>query len=274
MDAAAQRMTSVYLPLAQWLVQRQQQGARLIGINGAQGSGKSTLCKILVLLLQQQFGLRMAVLSLDDFYLTRAQRLHLAQTLHPLLQTRGVPGTHDVALAMEVLSALKAGRSTRAPVFDKALDDRVADAYWRDIDQVDLVLFEGWCVAARPQPVAALIQPVNTLEAQEDTQGVWRGYVNQQLAQDYQRLFALLDALIMLKVPDFAKVFEWRALQEQKLRQRRGATAQSMNAKALQRFIMHYERLTRSMLEEMPSRADVLLQIDDTHQISRAEYRA
>lgn len=274
MDAASQRMTSVYLPLAQWLVQRQQQGARVMGINGAQGSGKSTLCKILALLLQRQFGVRVAVLSLDDFYLTHVQRQQLAATVHPLLQTRGVPGTHDVTLAMSVLRALKAGQAARVPVFDKAVDDRVPEAQWRELESVDLVLFEGWCVAARPQAETELIRPVNALEAGEDAEAVWRGYVNQQLAQAYQRLFALLDALIMLKVPDFANVFDWRALQEQKLRQARGMTAQSMDHAQIRRFIMHYERLTRHMLQELPARADVLLHIDNNHQIARVEYKS
>lgn len=261
-DALMQNYASIYLPLAQWLNQQHAQGKRIIGINGAQGSGKSTLCKLLALLLQQGFGKSVAVLSLDDFYLTHAQRRELAKCVHPLLQTRGVPGTHDVALAIEVLSALKSGKPVKLPRFDKAQDDRVAEMMWQMIDHpVDIVLFEGWCVGALPQSSVQLQQPVNELEWQEDAQGIWRQYVNARLATGYQDLFALLDALVMLKVPSFTRVYEWRALQESKLQQ-------GMSDAQLRRFVMHYERLTRYMLDELPQRADCVLQIGDDHQIS------
>lgn len=260
-DGMARNYAPVYLPLAQWLNQQQEQGKRIIGVNGAQGSGKSTLCKLLAVLLQHGFGKSVAVLSLDDFYLTRAQRGELAKNIHPLLQTRGVPGTHDVALAIAVLSALRQGESVSLPRFDKAQDDRVAESRWQCIDHpVDIVLFEGWCVGALPQPVDALQSPVNALEAQQDAQAVWRKYVNARLADEYQTLFGLLDGLLMLQVPSFDKVYEWRALQESKL-------DQGMNAAQLQHFIMHYERLTRYMLSEMPQRADRVLRIGNDHQI-------
>ena len=262
-----QNYAAVYLPLAEQLVQWQQQlGQCVIGINGAQGSGKSTLSKILALLLQQGFAKSVVVLSLDDFYLTKAQRNHLAESVHPLLQTRGVPGTHDVMLAMQVLTALKAGTAIRLPRFDKSQDDRVAESYWPFIDlefrdrPVDIILFEGWCVAAQPQPTDQLQQPVNRLEAEEDTQMIWRSYVNQQLTTPYQTLFAQLDKLIMLQVPSFEYVYRWRESQERCL-------PKGMNAQQLQRFILHYERLTKYMLQEMPARADKVLVLGEDHQI-------
>lgn len=253
---------AVYWPLASWLNAQQQLGKKIIGVNGAQGAGKSTLCKLLALILQHGFGKSVAVLSLDDFYLTQAQRGDLAKSIHPLLQTRGVPGTHDVALAMAVLAALRDGMPVKLPRFDKAQDDRVAEILWQERNPpVDIILFEGWCVGARPQSSAQLQQPVNSLEAQEDDQAIWRQYVNARLANEYQVLFAMLDVLLMLKVPSFEKVFEWRALQE-------SALQNAMTAQQLQRFVMHYERLTRHMLSEMPERADKVLQIGDDHQLS------
>lgn len=260
-DAMAKNYAPVYLPLAQWLNQLNQNGQRLIGINGAQGSGKSTLCRLLALLLEHGFNKSVAVLSLDDFYLTRDQREALAKQIHPLLQTRGVPGTHDVALAIATLDALQNGLSVRLPRFDKSCDDRAAERTWVSIQQpVDIILFEGWCVGARPQTVEQLLAPQNELEATEDSQGVWRKYVNSRLAGEYQSLFGMLDVLLMLKVPSFEKVYAWRALQESRLQQ-------GMKPDQLQRFIMHYERLTRSMLDELPQRADRVLQIGDDHQI-------
>ena len=54
-------------------------------------------------LLELVHGLRAAILSLDDIYLSGADRLQRANTIHPLLATRGVPGTHDVGLGLQLL---------------------------------------------------------------------------------------------------------------------------------------------------------------------------
>ena len=77
----------------------------VLGICGAQGSGKSTLAEALAERLERD-GLACAVLSLDDLYLTRAERERLARGVHPLLATRGPPGTHDTSLGIAVLDAL------------------------------------------------------------------------------------------------------------------------------------------------------------------------
>ena len=68
-------------------------------------------------------------------------------------------------------------------------------------------------------------------------------------------------------------VFTWRLLQENKLRQSRAdnpeASKHVMSEKELKRFIMHYERITRASLQEMPKRADVVLELNQQHQVSR-----
>jgi len=272
-------LESVYLPLAAWIA-RHKRGAPLIaGINGAQGTGKSTLAALLTTLLSTCFDLKVAGLSIDDLYLTRAEREHLAATIHPLLRTRGVPGTHDVELGIKTLGALQAAGpedTIPLPVFDKALDDRKPLSQWPVWrGEVDIILFEGWCVGARPQPRPALDTPINELERREDPDGRWRRYVNEQLEGPYQRLFAFLDHLIMLKVPSMECVFRWRLEQERKLAE--FATDHSkgrlklMNERELHRFIQHYERLTRWMLEEMPRRADIVLELGIDHQIHRIE---
>ena len=94
-----------YLPLAERLAKHHDAARRtlLIGVNGSQGSGKSTLASLLVQLLAKNFGLKAVDLSIDDFYLTREARLSLASQIHPLFETRGVPGTHDVTLMCETL---------------------------------------------------------------------------------------------------------------------------------------------------------------------------
>jgi D-glycerate 3-kinase len=242
----------------------------LIGINGCQGSGKTTLARRLQDQLRQG-GLRALVLSIDDLYLTRAEREHLGQQVHPLLRTRGVPGTHDVALGLRLLDTLRRPGSCRVPRFIKAIDDRAPESDWPAVTTpVDVILFEGWCVATPPQDPAALREPVNALERQEDADGAWRGYVNTRLATDYPRLFARLDGLIFLQAPDFDCVHRWRLQQERgnNARELARAAEQSrlMDAGQLQRFIQHYERLTRHALRVIPQRADAVIRLGPDHE--------
>lgn len=231
----------------------------VVGVNGAQGSGKSTLCHFLEVLLADR-GLRAVTLSLDDLYLTKAERQEAARTIHPLFATRGVPGTHDVALGMAVLDAVAAGEDFTLPRFDKSIDDRAAQGEPVH-GPVDVLLLEGWCLGAIPQPEAALAEPVNTLEASEDTGGIWRREVNRRLATDYAALFGRIDLLVMLAVHGFEAVRANRRLQEEKLARRNPGGAGVMDQAALDRFVMHYERLTRATLAEMPARADILFRI-------------
>jgi D-glycerate 3-kinase len=278
-DKLYSMLTSFHLPLAAWLAKACKGGDHplVVGINGAQGAGKSTLCRLLQIILQREFGLRVVGFSIDDLYLTRAEREDLARTVHPLLATRGVPGTHDVALGLRTLEALREarrGEGVPVPAFDKARDDRRPEAQWPLFEgPVEMILFEGWCVGARPQAKEALAEPVNDLERREDADGAWRRYVNRRLAGAYAGLFAEVDLLIMLQVPGMESVFEWRRLQERRLveKMRDSATDKTglrvMDEPTLRRFIMHYERLTRHMLSEMPSRADVVLRLNERHAI-------
>lgn len=267
---------TLYLPMASWLADQQQTTPLLVGINGAQGSGKSTLTLILEKLLQTGYNRRVVSLSIDDLYLGRQQRLTLAEEVHPLFATRGVPGTHDIPLAMQLLGTLKSGGNSQLqiPVFDKANDDRAAESLWKTVQgPVDIIIFEGWCVASAAQHKEQLQTPINTLEKNEDADAFWRGYVNQKLEHEYAELFAMIDCLLMLKVPDMKNVFEWRLLQEQKLRDSVKQDARKaqhiMSEDELRRFIMHYERITRNNLEEMPDRADLLLCLNDKHQVEQ-----
>lgn len=253
----------VLVPIASWMVRRRQRLRRcaVVGICGPQGSGKSTAVTVLRRLLEGQ-GLRAAALSIDDLYLTRADRLALARDIHPLLATRGPPGTHDHQLGLNLLQALRAGDDVRLPRFDKAADDRHPPSEWElTAGGADIILFEGWCVGARPEPSAALHRPINALEHEEDPDGVWRAYVNRALA-DYEPLFARLDALIQFLPPSFEVVASWRDEQEAKLRARSPPGAPGvMTPEQVARFVAHYERLTRHMIKAMPARADVVLEL-------------
>jgi D-glycerate 3-kinase len=250
---------AVLRPIAERIGAIDRHGAPVVvGVTGPQGSGKSAAAGALALLLHDR-GLRTAVLSLDDLYLTLAERRRLAADVHPLFATRGAPGTHDVALGMAVIESLGRAGETAVPRFDKAADDRRDPAGWDVVaGPVDVILFEGWCVGARPQDEAALTQPGNELERMRDPYGTWRRYANAALAGPYQDLFAAIGFQALLRAPSFDAVLGWRLEQEHKLRERRGG-GQSDAEIAV--FIQHYERLTRHIDAEMPGRADVVVQL-------------
>ncbi len=262
-----------FLPLAEEVLRKASTNhqALLVGVSGCQGSGKSTLAALLVLLLKELMGLKAINLSIDDFYLTHSDRQMLARTVHPLLATRGVPGTHDVDLALDTIASLRQEGRVAIPRFNKAIDDRAPQAEWPIVSApVDVIVLEGWCLAVPAQESDDLSEPINSLEAQEDPHGLWRHYVNSQVETVYSRLYNMIDYLIMLKAPDFAKVFEWRQNQEDKLAQRQGSAAGNriMSREQLHRFIQHYERITRHGLRTLPAKADVVFQLTDEQTIA------
>lgn len=264
----------IYMPLANMIaVGLGSDKMHVIGVNGAQGAGKTSFCELMKIVLEEGFGKRVLCLSIDDLYLSHADREKLARQIHPLLKTRGVPGTHYVEKGLKLLHDLAAaGPSTqiRIPRFDKATDDVVPESrcdVW--VGRPDVVLFDGWFMGAEEQPLSDLLNPINDLEKNEDKDAVWRTYVNLQLKTEYSKLFDELSLLVMLKVPSMEKVYEWRELQENKLR---AATEGWENLRVMtpdevRRFIAHYERLTSWMLQEMPQRADVLLMVNEDHRI-------
>lgn len=282
-ESFARIETEFYEPLGRWVEQRltgrEYSESFVLGINGAQGTGKSTLADFICEYLGAAHDRRTVVLSIDDLYLTRARRQALAKVVHPLLGTRGVPGTHDVELGLSVirsLKSLKQGQSLFVPRFDKSSDDRFAASEWSRVSgPVDLIIFEGWCVGSQPASDDDLSIAINELEKSEDPNGIWRGYANQQLKDIYPPLFEMLNALVFLSVPDFDCVLRWRTEQEEKLAASTGASeACVMTGSQIERFIQHYERITMQNLECIPASADVRLELGQDHQVVSAHYKA
>ena len=246
---------------------------QILGINGSQGSGKSTLADYLCTMIADRHGIKAVSLSMDDFYLTKAERALLADTTHPLLATRGVPGTHDVDLAIRTIEQLTAGVDTQIPRFDKSIDDRATgDKVEMHRGAAGLIVIEGWCWGAVAQSESELQLPINTLEQTEDPEGRWRHYINQSLAGNYQQLFAMVDQLIMLQAPSFDAVYNWRLEQENKLIEHLKSTASPaksglMSAQQILRFIQYFQRITEHSLQEMPGRAHHLYQLDQQRNI-------
>ena len=271
-------MRTWFLPAAQELLLRLRSNRDkplFIGINGAQGTGKSTLAKLFKLCCTEA-GLKVAVLSIDDFYLSKHARAQLAETVHPLLATRGVPGTHDVEQLKSCLNQLldsQAG-TVKIPRFDKAADNPAPEDHWATVTlPVDLIILEGWFIGLEPEPCEHLVSPVNHLEATEDGDGSWRNFVNNSLRSDFADLFGRLDSLLMLQAPSFEQVYAWRSLQEEKLKRHREARVDAdmsgvMGPAEIARFIQHFERLTRHALITLPGKADWVFHLDSQHRVA------
>ena len=247
----------------------------LVGLSGLQGSGKSTLAAQLVAAARRE-RIDALAMSIDDFYLGRGARLHLARDIHPLLATRGVPGTHDVRLLVDTLDALqsaRADRPARVPRFDKGRDTRLPPSRWRRIARrPDLVILEGWCVGVPPQASTVLHRPLNRLERDEDADARWRTWVNTQLSHCYVPLWQRLDRLVLLQAPSFDVVMRWRDEQERALRARHAPRA--MSPAALRRFLMYYERLSRHALRTLPATADLRIVLDTSRRVQRLVARS
>lgn len=237
-----------------------------VGLAGGQGAGKSTLGPLIESACAS-VGLRVCVLSLDDFYLSRTSRMTLASKVHPLLETRGPPGTHDILRCREVMDRLGQPGEIRLPVFDKGLDEPVGTRRVRG--PFDLVLLEGWCVGATPVAPASLADPINALERERDADAIWRRHVNTQLGEGYAKTWDELDYLVYLRVPDLAAVRRWRLAQEDSLPEH-----QRLGSEAVDLFVQHYERITRSMMTSLPGRADLTVDLADDHSIAVMAFRS
>jgi D-glycerate 3-kinase len=269
----------VYLPVCNYLLNSKYitpERTAIIGINGSQGSGKTTFTHLLAQVIREICGLKVVGCSIDDFYLTRAEREKLSRKVHPLLITRGVPGTHDVQLGLKTFESLINATEetiTQIPVFDKSVDDRKSINEWVLVQgRPDIILFEGWCVGAKAVDENELKNPVNELERQYDQDGIFRKYSNENLRNSYTKWFDWIDVLIMLEVPGFEQVMEWRWVQEKKLAEKHAGSQNDnriMTKAETHFFISHFERITSQMLRVMPQTADVVFKIDESHLIER-----
>lgn len=235
-----------------------EQDYAVVGISGSQGSGKTTLARTLIAALNSE---RHTTVSLDDYYLSAQARRVLAGEVHPLLSTRGVPGTHDHRRLRDDLLSVRSGRAlSTLPTFDKGRDEPGEDRQ----TQAERLVLEGWCLGVEAQREAHLQTPVNALEAEEDPAGRWRHWVNQQIADHYHGLWQCVDFWVHLRVPGFEQVLKWRTQAENEL-----PAAQRMSETELVRFISHYERITRHLWATPPRGPGLVVQIDEHHALQK-----
>ena len=232
-------------------------------ITGLQGSGKSTLAAQLATAGKAR-GLTVVVLSIDDFYLARRERQALGRRVHPLLATRGPPGTHDLALACRTLDGLRrfqTGDCVPLPRFDKIGDRRLPPSRWPRVRQrPDLIVFEGWFLKVPPEPVDALRRPLNALERDEDADGHWRRFCNAALS-GYAPLWQRLDRLLWLRGPGFQVVPRWRWQQEISLQAVNPGRA-AMTQAQVERFVLFFERVSRQAQRSLEKIADITIVVD------------
>ena len=261
-----------FIPLCERLQKHQKSAVKpfIIGINGCQGSGKSTLTDFISAYLSTIYSLSVVSLSIDDFYFDKSTRNALAIKVHPLLATRGVPGTHDISLALSTIEKLRQPGEVALPRFNKAIDNPYPKSEWPIVSAPpDVIILEGWCVNTPPQPPSDLHEPVNSLEQNEDHLGIWRSFVNTELANEYQTLFKQIDYCIMLKAPSFDCVLKWRCEQEHKLaKATKGLSTSIMSDEKIATFIQHYQRLTEYALQTLPNLCDVVYSLDNNRKIT------
>ena len=266
---------NIYLKLAEIIFLRKINLNKpiIIGLSGAQGSGKSTFAQFLKLILEKKYNLKTAVVSIDDVYKTKKERFRISKKINKLFLTRGVPGTHDINFLINFFTHFikKDNNTFLIPKFDKSFDDRFSKKFWHKIkNNNDVFILEGWCVGARPEnSIQNLKKPINKLEILEDKKCKWRKKVNEHLNKDYKYLFSFIDLMIYLKIPNFKKVLVWRTLQENKIKysmQKRSSKLKIMTVNQIKRFIMFYERITKKMLIDMPKFADIIILIKPNHQ--------
>ena len=270
---------SFLIPICFWIAKKaKNKKPYFVGLAGGQGTGKTTISSIIKIILIKYFKLKVFKISVDDFYKTRKDRNLLSKKVHPMLLTRGVPGTHDINLMLNFFKKMKSKKfkSLKVPSFNKAVDDRSIKKNWQSIkEKPDVIIFEGWCVGAKPVSASSLKKSINTMEKVKDPKFVWRKYVNQQLKSKYKNLYSQLNCLIYLKAKNFRLLQKWRLKQEHKLRLKNKKRDKNkiMNKEDVLNFMQTYQRITENMFKTVPKFASIVMYLNSNHQIKSAVYK-
>ncbi len=270
---------SFLIPICFWIAKKaNKKKPYFVGLAGGQGTGKTTISSIIKIVLEKYFKLNVFKISIDDFYKTRKERINLSKKIHPMLMTRGVPGTHDIKMMLEFFkkTKVKSFKKIKLPNFNKAVDDRSPKKNWHSINQQpDIIIFEGWCVGARAELNKTLKKPINSLEKINDQNLLWRKHVNQQLKTKYKKLYSQLNCMIYLKAKNFSLLQKWRLKQEKKLwlKTNKKSRHKIMSEGDVINFMQTYQRITQNMFKNMPKYASIILNLNDNHQIKSAVYK-
>ena len=274
-------LKSYLIPVCFWISKKaNNKQPYFVGLAGGQGTGKTTISSLLEIVLKKYFKLNVFKISIDDFYRTRKERFNLSKKVHPLLMTRGVPGTHDIKIMLDFFrkSKTKKFKSFKLPKFNKAIDDRCKKNQWYTIKKrPDVIIFEGWCVGARAEKNSTIKKSINSLEKANDAQLIWRNYVNKQLKTKYKKLYDQLDCLVYLKAKNFSLLQKWRLIQEKKLwlkNKNKKTNNKIMSKGDVINFMQTYQRVTQNMFKFAPRYASIILNLNSNHQIKSAVYKS
>tara|TARA_B100000508_G_scaffold39298_1_gene30808 strand:- start:467 stop:1393 length:927 start_codon:yes stop_codon:yes gene_type:complete len=271
-------LRSFLIPVCFWMAKKVKKNKTMIvGLSGGQGTGKTTISSIIKIILEKYFKLNVFKISIDDFYKTRKERIILSKKVHPLLKTRGVPGTHDIDMMLNLFRKVKAKKlkSLSLPKFDKSIDDRLSKNKWYKVkSKPDIVIFEGWCVGAKSQSTKQLIKPINSLERFNDKSMKWRKYVNLNLKNKYKKFHSMMDCLLYLKAENFALLRKWRLVQEKKLKikNKNKKNSKVMNKQEVLNFMMTYQRITEHMFKTTTKYSSIVMSLNGHHQITKLKY--
>ena len=270
---------SFLIPLCFWINGKaNKKKPYFVGLAGGQGTGKTTTSSLIKIILSKYFKLNVFRISIDDFYKTRKERISLSKRVHPMLLTRGVPGTHDINMMLNFFKKSKSKKFKRLklPTFNKAIDDRFSKKHWYDLKKKpDVIIFEGWCVGAKSEKNVTLKRTINSMEKTKDQKQIWRKYVNDQLKTKYRKLYSQLNCLIYLKAKDFSLLQKWRLKQERKLwiKSKKSSNTKIMSKQDVLSFMQTYQRVTQNMFRYMPKYASIIINLNSNHQIKSAVYK-
>ena len=270
---------SFLIPLCFWISKKaEKKRPYFVGLAGGQGTGKTTISSLIRIILIKYFRLNVFRISIDDFYKTRKERINLSKRVHPMLLTRGVPGTHDINMMLNFFKKSKSKKFKRLklPTFNKAIDDRFGKKHWYDLKKKpDVIIFEGWCVGAKSEKNDTLKKTINSMEKTKDQKQIWRKYVNDQLKTKYRKLYLQLNCLIYLKAKNFSLLQKWRLKQERKLwiKSKKNSKTKIMSKEDVLSFMQTYQRITQNMFRYMPKYASIIINLNSNHQIKSAVYK-
>jgi D-glycerate 3-kinase len=253
-------------PLADDLSKLHQSGTTIVGFQGGQGTGKTSIVKFLKKSLNRR-KYQVTTFSIDDFYQTAEFRRTLSKKypLNAFYQiSRGLPGTHRFKELLKVLQAAKGGRDFRLPVFDKSLYNGFGDVTktLKVTGRQDFIVLEGWCVGIPVVSSPELIRicqknkiNLKALDPQLKDHKVVLSFV-----KEYQSSWKMLDYMVMIK-PDSSSVHKkWRALQEYRMKK---SGKSGMNETQVGRFVEPYLPFTYLCYDKI--HPDALIKVDIKH---------
>ncbi|KAK6461252.1 P-loop containing nucleoside triphosphate hydrolase protein [Scheffersomyces coipomensis] len=241
----------------------------IVGLSGPQGSGKSYLAEHLLSNLKTLYPhLNIVQFSMDDLYLTHEEQSQLNEVAktkllnNGLLQGRGLPGTHDIALGLQIFQQLIESKSNgsrhlpvKIPLYDKSAFHGEGDRYdiskWQVIEKpIDIILFEGWFNGFEPLDSDQLKLSYFTSDPSEILQRHKLFHLEEinQTLKDYSKVWRLFDKFIFINTSNIDNVYTWRIQQEHALIK---ATGKGMSDDKVVKFVDRYMPMYKLYYDRM-----------------------